>query len=223
MKTIELKNINKTYKGKKNVRTHAVRGINLNIDKGEFVAVMGASGSGKSTLMHIIGLLDRDFEGTYKLNGNDVKKYKPGNLSELRGKEIGFIFQQHNLLKKTSVVDNVLLPTIYNPQKNDLDRAFDLIEKVGLKNRANYKGNELSGGEIQRVAIARSLIMNPTLLLADEPTGNLDSKTSMEIMNILVKLNNEGTTVVLITHEKYVADYAKRIIRLKDGKITRKK
>jgi len=180
---------------------------------------MGPSGSGKSTLMHIIGLLDRPTSGSYILDGKDVSKLKGNAQSKIRNKQIGFVFQQFNLLPRTSVLDNVLLPSIYGNIKNPKSKAEKLIEKVGLKDRIKHKSNQLSGGQIQRVAIARALVMNPSIILADEPTGNLDSKRSAEIMNLFKEINKDGATIVLIKHEDEIASYADRVIKLKDGEI----
>jgi len=218
-KIIELKNISKSYvTGDEN--TAALCDINLEIESGEFVAIMGPSGSGKSSLMHILGLLDKPTSGEYILDDKDVSKLGQGQQAEIRNKKIGFVFQQFNLLPRTTVLDNVLLPTIYGDQEKVLEKARALIKEVGLEDHINHKSNELSGGQIQRVAIARALINGPTIILADEPTGNLDSKKSKEIMEILSKINHGGATVILITHEIDIAKYARRIIKLIDGKIT---
>ena len=217
---IELTDIHKTYKTSAGVKTEALKKINLTIEKGEFVAIMGPSGSGKSSLMHIIGLLDRHFQGKYLLDGNDASKLSTNRSAGLRNDKIGFVFQQFNLLKRTSVLQNVLLPTTYKNNPDDEMRAIQVLKRVGLAEYIDNRSNQLSGGQIQRVAIARALIMNPSLLLADEPTGNLDSKTGHEIMELFKEINQKhGTTIVLITHEDEVADYAKRIIRVRDGHI----
>lgn len=218
MAIIELKNISKVYKtGDEN--TVALDNVNLKIEKGEFVAVMGPSGSGKSTLMHIIGLLDVATKGTYKLDNKDVSRISKTKQAGIRNQEIGFVFQQFNLLPRTSVLDNVLLPTIYGKVDNPLEKAVEIIKEVELSDRASYKSNQLSGGQIQRVAIARALVMDPTIILADEPTGNLDTKKGEEIMRLFQKINRGGATIVLITHEASIAKFAGRIIHLRDGKI----
>ena len=215
---IELKGINKIYKtGDED--TVALKGIDLLIEKGEFVAIMGASGSGKSTLMNILGLLDKPSSGSYILDHNDVSSLSTSRQANIRNQQIGFVFQQFNLLARTTVLDNVLLPTIYGKTKNNLARATQIIAEVGLSDRIKHKSNQLSGGQIQRVAIARALIMEPAMILADEPTGNLDSKKSHELMELFSRINKKGTTIIVITHEEEIAKYADRIIRLRDGEI----
>jgi putative ABC transport system ATP-binding protein len=215
---MSLKGITKLYKtGDEN--TVALDNIDLNIKEGEFVAIMGPSGSGKSSLMHIIGLLDTASSGTYCLDGQDVSKLSKKKQAEIRNNHIGFVFQQFNLLPRTTVLDNVLLPTIYGKIENAESKAREIIDEVGLKSRINNKSNQLSGGQIQRVAVARALIMDPSIILADEPTGNLDTKTSVEIMKLIQDINKKGATVVLITHEPDIAKFAGRIINLRDGKI----
>lgn len=216
---IRLDNIKKTYESSGGTPTLVIKGIDLNIEQGEFVAIMGASGSGKSSLMNIIGLLDRKFEGTYALVNKDVSRLSDNQASEMRNTEIGFVFQQFNLLKRTTVLQNVLLPTTYRSAPGDELRAIEVLKKVGLAEHLNKRSNQLSGGQIQRVAIARALIMNPSYLLADEPTGNLDSKRAHEIMQLFQKIHEQGTTIVLITHEHDIAAYAQRIIHIKDGRI----
>ena len=215
---IEIQNITKIYKtGDEN--TIAVDGIDLKVKKGEFVAIMGPSGSGKSSLMHILGLLDTPTSGKYMLADRDVSKLSKNKQAEIRNQEIGFVFQQFNLLPRTSVLDNVLLPTIYSKQKDAVENAKKMIDRVGLTDRIKHKSNQLSGGQIQRVAIARALITDPTIILADEPTGNLDTKKSKEIMELFQKINSESTTIIVITHEPSIARFAKRVIMLEDGKI----
>lgn len=196
-----------------------LKGITLDIYKNEYVALMGPSGSGKSTLMNILGCLDTPTSGSYILNGSDVSKMADDDLAEIRNKEIGFVFQQFNLLPRLSAAENVALPLIYAgvSKKERMDRAMDALKKVSLADRSHHKPNEMSGGQIQRVAIARALVNNPSILLADEPTGNLDSKTSKEIMNIFGAIQDAGNTVVLVTHEEDIAAYAKRVVRLRDG------
>jgi len=217
MKIIELRNISKTYHLDK-IDIPAIRDISLDINSGEFVAIMGASGSGKSTLLHIMGLLDKPSGGTYKLAGKEISKLTDDELAILRNRFIGFVFQNFNLLSRISAKENVSLPLIYSTTKKLVDE-ITILEKVGLGDRINHKPNELSGGQQQRVAIARALINNPLIILADEPTGNLDSKSAFEIMNILKSLNDTGITIVMVTHEYDIAEYAKRIVKLQDGRI----
>ncbi|MGN6195774.1 MAG: ABC transporter ATP-binding protein [Ginsengibacter sp.] len=215
---IELKEIKKSYfLGKQELKV--LKGISLEIFKNEYVALMGPSGSGKSTLMNILGCLDSPTSGTYILNGEDVSKMPDDDLADVRNKEIGFVFQQFNLLPRLTAAENVALPLIYNgtTKKVRTELALAMLEKVGLADRSHHKPNELSGGQNQRVAIARALVNNPSIILADEPTGNLDSKTSVEIMNIFDKIQADGNTVILVTHEEDIAEYAHRIIRLRDG------
>jgi putative ABC transport system ATP-binding protein len=215
---IELNGITKIYRtGDED--TVALQHIDAVIQTGEFVAIKGPSGSGKSTLMHILGLLDKPTSGTYILDGTDVSRLKSNQQAAIRNRHIGFVFQQFNLLPRTTVLDNVLLPTIYGRTRNNIARATRLIEAVGLSDRIRHKSNQLSGGQIQRVAIARALIMDPTIILADEPTGNLDTKKSREIMELFQQINGNGATIVLITHEEEVAQYAHRVIELRDGEI----
>ena len=218
-KVIEIKNLQKIYDPEGKNPTTALRGINLSVNEGEFVAIMGRSGSGKSSFMHIIGLLDQHFEGEYLLNRVSVRELSQSSLSDLRSSEIGFVFQQFNLLKRRTVLQNVLLPTVHKPASDDTERAKEAIKRVGLESRITHRTNELSGGQIQRVAIARALMMKPSLLLADEPTGNLDTKSAGSIMKLFREVNEQGTTIVLITHEEDIARYADRTIRLHDGKI----
>ena len=215
---LELKSIRKVYKtGDED--TIAVNNVDLVVKQGEFVAIMGPSGSGKSTLMHIIGLLDVATSGTYLLDGQDVSRLSKSRQADIRNEKIGFVFQQFNLLPRTTILENVLLPTYYGKIKNPTAQAKKIIEQVGLGDRTNHKSNQLSGGQIQRVAIARALVMNPSLILADEPTGNLDTKRSDEIMKLFTDINKQGATIVLITHEPSVAKYADRVIQVQDGKI----
>ncbi len=198
-----------------------LKGISLDIFKNEYVALMGPSGSGKSTLMNILGCLDSPTSGKYILNGKDVSRMEDDELAAVRNKEIGFVFQQFNLLPRLTAAENVALPLIYSGinKKERIQRAEAVLEQVKLEDRMHHKPNELSGGQCQRVAIARALINNPSIILADEPTGNLDSKTSYEIMDILGKIHSSGNTVILVTHEEDIADYARRVIRLRDGVI----
>ncbi|MFH1781400.1 MAG: ABC transporter ATP-binding protein [Patescibacteria group bacterium] len=215
---IELKKVTKTY-GEGENAFQALKGVDLKIEKGDFVAIMGPSGSGKSTLMNILGALDRPTTGKYLLNKEDVGKLSDSKLADFRNKEVGFIFQQFNLLKRTSVYDNVAMPGLYGGLPKLNDRIREVIKDVGLTDKVNNKSNELSGGQIQRVAIARALLMNPAIIMADEPTGNLDSVATKEILNIFIKLHKKGNTIILITHEPYIASYAQRIIKIFDGKI----
>ena len=198
-----------------------LKGISLEIFKNEYVALMGPSGSGKSTLMNLLGCLDSPTGGRYILNGKDVSKMPDDDLAEVRNKEIGFVFQQFNLLPRLTAAENVALPLIYNgtSKKKRTEISLEMLDKVGLSDRSHHKPNELSGGQNQRVAIARALVNNPYIILADEPTGNLDSKTSVEIMSIFSKIQSYGNTVILVTHEEDIAKFAHRIIRLKDGLI----
>jgi len=217
---IHLQDLHKSYfMGKQAVTV--LKGISLDIFKNEYVALMGPSGSGKSTLMNILGCLDSPTSGSYILNGKDVSKMQDDSLAEVRNKEIGFVFQQFNLLPRMTALENVALPLVYAgiPKKQRLEQAMEVVRKVGLEDRSHHKPNELSDGQCQRVAIARALVNNPSIILADEPTGNLDSKTSQEIMEMFHTIHEGGNTVVLVTHEEDIANYARRIIRLRDGKI----
>lgn len=217
---IELQQIRKTYYMGSN-SLEVLKGISLTINKNEYVALMGPSGSGKSTLMNILGCLDTPTSGNYILNGKDVSKMPDDDLAEVRNVEIGFVFQQFNLLPRLTAVENVALPLIYAgiSKKERTERAMEALKKVALADRSHHKPNEMSGGQIQRVAIARAVVNNPSLLLADEPTGNLDTKTSIEVMEIFGQIQAAGNTVVLVTHEEDIAEYAKRIVRLRDGNI----
>ncbi len=217
---IDIVGIGKTYQIGE-VVVHALRQIDLEIFKGEYVALMGPSGSGKSTLMNILGCLDTPSRGTYTLNGTNVSKMSDNELAEIRNKEIGFIFQTFNLLSRNTALDNVALPLVYagKGKKERIQKATAALTSVGLADRMTHKPNELSGGQRQRVAIARALVNNPSIILADEPTGNLDTKTSHEIMDLLENINNNGNTVIIVTHEEDIAQRAKRIIRLRDGLI----
>ena len=217
---IKLEDIQKSYfMGSQAIPV--LKGITLDILENEYVALMGPSGSGKSTLMNILGCLDSPTGGRYILNGKDVSKMLDDDLATVRNTEIGFVFQQFNLLPRLTAVENVALPLVYAGigKKERLERALEALKKVDLADRGHHKSNELSGGQIQRVAIARALVNNPSILLADEPTGNLDSKTSVEVMRIFGKIQEAGNTVVLVTHEEDIAGYAHRIVRLRDGLI----
>lgn len=218
-KLIKLKNVNKSYLSG-DLKTDVLRDINLEVEKGEFVSIMGPSGSGKSTLMHILGLLERISSGDYLFSGENVKDLNDDNLALLRNQKIGFVFQSFNLLARTTVLDNVKLPLIYSPDKRNMDeKAKKVLESVGLGHRLDYFTNQISGGEKQRVAIARALVNQPSIIFADEPTGNLDSKSGIQVMSILQNLNEEGNTIILVTHETFTAEHAKRIIKIHDGKI----
>ena len=217
---IEIRNLVKKYK-MGDYDFVALNEVNLEIEKKEFTAIMGPSGSGKSTLMNILGCLDRLDEGNYILNNKDVSNLSDDELAYIRNKEIGFVFQSFNLLPRMSILENVELPMLYSgvSKKERRSKALEALDKVGLTDRIRHKPNEISGGQRQRVAIARAIVNNPSVIMADEPTGNLDSKSSLDIMGIFQQLNEEGATIIMVTHEPDIAQYAKRIVRVRDGKI----
>ena len=220
-KVIETKKLSRIFKNG-DIEVHALSEIDITINEGEFVALMGSSGSGKSTLLHILGCLDKPTSGEYYLDGVYVNKLNKNELADIRNLKIGFIFQNYNLLTRTTALENVELPLIYDRTgrfTNEKELARKALEQVGLGERANHKTNELSGGQQQRVAIARALVNNPSLILSDEATGNLDSKTSIDIADLFVRLNNEGKTILMITHEPEIAQFAKRMIYLRDGRV----
>jgi len=221
-KLIQIEHLKKTYYVGK-VKVEALRGVSFEINTGEFVSIMGPSGSGKSTLMHIMGCLDYPTEGKYFLSGQDVSKLNDNQSALFRNQKIGFVFQQFNLLPKATILRNVELPLTYNDThpKNKKRLAVQALEEVGLGDRLKHRPNEISGGQKQRVAIARALVNHPSIILADEPTGNLDSKTGQDIMKMIDKLHDKGNTIILVTHEPEIARYAKRVIHLKDGLIDR--
>lgn len=220
---VKLSKVNKIYQTGE-ISFQALKNINLEVKRGEFIAIIGASGSGKSTLMNIIGLLDKPSSGTYELDGSNASHLGENTLAEIRNKSIGFVFQSFNLLPRTTTLDNVALPLIYAGVAKDqrVKKAKSLLEKVGLGEKLNSRPNQLSGGQQQRVAIARALANDPEIILADEPTGNLDSKSGDEIMKIFDHLNKEGKTIIMITHEEEIAKHAKRIVRLKDGEMQKR-
>lgn len=219
-KLIELTNITKVYKTG-SVDYEALRGISFSVNEGEMVAIMGPSGSGKSTIMHIIGALDTPTSGHYLLDGQDVSKLNDNKLAEIRNEKIGFVFQAFNLLPRTTVIDNVMLPLAYAnvPVKERRVRAMNVLNEIEISHKAESRTNQISGGEIQRVAVARAIVTNPSIILADEPTGNLDTRRSIEVIQLFQKMNYEGRTIILITHELDIAESAKRIIHVKDGLI----
>ncbi len=217
---IDLRNIVKNYYVG-SIVVRALRSITIQMEPNEYMAIMGPSGSGKSTLMNLLGCLDTATSGSYILNGTDVSKMDDNKLAEIRNQEIGFVFQTFNLLPRYSALENVMLPMVYagSPKNQRLERAKDTLASVGLEDRMDHKPNELSGGQRQRVAVARAMVNNPSIILADEPTGNLDSKTSVDIMNLLDEIHSRGNTVILVTHEEAIAKRAGRIIRLIDGEV----
>jgi len=217
---IDLQGVGRSYvMGQEQI--HALRSVTFSIARGEYVALMGPSGSGKSTLMNLIGCLDTPSKGAYFLSGQEVSRMNDQQLAEVRNREIGFVFQTFNLLPRLSALENVALPLVYAgvSRTERLDRAAEVLDRVGLTSRMKHKPNELSGGQRQRVAVARALVNRPSILLADEPTGNLDSKTSIDIMNLFADIHTQGNTIVLVTHEEEIARYAHRIVRLRDGSI----
>lgn len=213
---VDVNNLKKIYDNE-GVITEVLHGVSFHIEEGEFVAIMGPSGSGKSTLMHILGFLDRPTTGEYFFEGKNTTGFNDDTLADLRNRRIGFVFQAFNLLARTTVLDNVTLPLLYNKKQHKSALAKKALESVGLGHRLGFFTNQISGGEKQRVAIARALVNDPAIIFADEPTGNLDSKSGNTVMKILQDLNNQGRTIILVTHEKETAEHAKRIIRLKDG------
>lgn len=219
---IELSKLTKTYQVG-DVAVEALRGVSLSADKGEFLAIMGASGSGKSTLMNLVGCLDQPTSGDYYLEGNNINNLTRNEYAAIRNQKIGFVFQGFNLLPRTTALENVELPLFYdrtNHVKDSRKRAMESLERVGLADRIDHDPNQLSGGEQQRVAIARALVNNPSIILADEPTGNLDSTTSIDVLSVFRELNDQGITILLVTHEAHLAKYARRIIEMRDGLIT---
>jgi len=217
---IRMQGITKTYRIGK-IEVDALRGVNIEIGPGELVAIMGPSGSGKSTLMNIVGCLDQQSSGIYELDDANIGKLNDNQLADIRNKKIGFVFQNYNLLARTSALANIELPLIYSGGNNRRKRALEALERVGLSDRAKHKPNELSGGQQQRVCIARALVTNPAIILADEPTGNLDTRTGHEIMEMFKELNQkDGITIIMVTHEREIAEYSQRIINLRDGMVS---
>ncbi len=221
MKVLELKNVWKIYRPSEAVEVQALRGVTLSIKKGEYVAITGPSGAGKSTLMHIMGCLDVPTKGKVLLTGKDITKMNEDDLARVRGRTIGFVFQRYNLISSLTALQNVELPLMFQgvDQEKRRTKAIELLKRLGLGNRLNHKPNQLSGGQQQRVAIARALITEPEIILADEPTGNLDSSSGEEVLNIFDELHQEGKTIIMVTHEDYVSKRAERIIRIRDGRI----
>ena len=217
---IQVRDLSKTYQLGK-VPVNALKNITFGINRGEFTAIMGSSGSGKSTLLNLLGCLDQPSSGKYLLENSDISSMKPDQLADIRNKRIGFVFQNFNLLPRASALENVELPLIYGRVKNSREIALESLKRIGLFERSKHRPNELSGGERQRVAIARAIVNNPAIVLADEPTGNLDSRTGNDIMDIFSRLNDEGTTIIIVTHEKDIAAKTNRIIEMMDGRINR--
>lgn len=219
-KLIQVQNLCKTYENEE-VKTPAVSEVSFSVEKGEFVSIMGPSGSGKSTLMQMLGFLDRPTSGDYIFEGRDTKTFSDDELAQIRNEKVGFIFQTFNLLPRTTVAENVELPLLYDPHsfKDNTEKVLKALQSVGMEHRKDYFSNQLSGGERQRVAIARALVNNPSVIFADEPTGNLDSKSGGQVMRILQELNDQGNTIIMVTHETFTAEHGKRIIKMKDGQI----